>query len=89
MSDYTPTTDDVEDAWCSRYDGEHAWASGEERRGYEAEFYRWMEQVKAEAWQEGHDAGWEDRHEDALIGWMASGPHESDAHNPYRKETGA
>ena len=42
MSDYTPTTDDVEDAWCSRYDGEHAWASGEERRGYEAEFYRWM-----------------------------------------------
>ena len=49
MSDYTPTTDDVEDAWCSRYDGEHAWASGEERRGYEAEFYRWLEQVKARA----------------------------------------
>ena len=49
MSNYTPTTDDVEDAWCARYDGEHAWASGEGRRGYEAEFYRWMEQVKSEA----------------------------------------
>ena len=50
MNDYTPTTDDIEDAWCSRYDGEHSWASGEERRGYEDEFNRWLEQVKAEAW---------------------------------------
>lgn len=60
MSDYTPTTDDVVDAWCSRYDSERTWASGEERRGYESEFYRWvartLREAKAEAWEEGHIA---------------------------------
>ena len=84
MSDYTPATDNVEDAWCSRYDGEHAWASGEERRGYEAEFYRWLWQVRAEAWEEGTRAGlrqsdWE--HGDPATRYFAR--------NPYRKETGA
>lgn len=85
MTDYTPTAEDIEDAWCSRYDGEHSWSSGEERRGYEAEFNRWLNAIKAEAWDEGHDAGWASRHEDALIGWVPSDPHESDARNPYRK----
>lgn len=45
-----------------------------------------LREVKAEAWDEGHDAGWEDRHQDALAGWMTSGPHESEAVNPYREE---
>ena len=49
MTEYTPTTGQIENAWCSRYDGEHSWARGEELRGYEAEFDRWLEQVKAEA----------------------------------------
>lgn len=74
MTDYTPTTADVEDAWCSRWDGEHSWASGEELRGYEAEFDRWLKQVKAEAWDEGRAAGWA---EDCAY----------DAPNPYRQET--
>ena len=82
MSDRTLTTKHVREDFATR----RVPHIDESRR--EA-FDRWLEQVKAEAWQEGHDAGWEDRHEDALIGWMASGPHESDAHNPYRKETGA
>lgn len=60
--DYTPTTDYVEEAWCPRYDGEHAWFKGDDRRGYEAEFDRWLKQVKAEAWDEGKrasDTAWE------------------------------
>lgn len=55
MSDYTPTTSDIEDAWCSRYDGEHTGASGEELRGYEAEFARWLATVKADALREAAD----------------------------------
>ena len=45
-----------------------------------------LREMKAEAWDEGHDTGWEDRHQDALAGWMTSGPHESEAVNPYREE---
>lgn len=67
MSDYTPTTDDVVDAWCSRYDSERTWAGGEERRGYESEFYRrvarTLREAKAEAWEEGHRAGQHNEHE--------------------------
>lgn len=85
MSDYTPTTGDVEEAWCSRYDGEHSWASAEERRGYEAEFDRWLDQTlleaKAEVWEEGHIAAamrvpegvWHD----------TASPR---THNPYRQD---
>ena len=53
MNEYTPTTGQIENAWCSRYDGEHSWARGEELRGYEAEFDRWLEQIKNEARAEG------------------------------------
>lgn len=80
MSDYTPTTDKIEDAWCSRYDGEHSWASGEERRGYEAEFNRWLEQVKAEAWDEGFDAGERDAFD------LNENPDHECIPNPHRKE---
>ena len=44
-----------------------------------------LEAERATAWDMGHDAGWSARHDDALSGWMPSGPHESDAVNPYRK----
>lgn len=39
---YTPTMGEIAEAWASRYDGEHAWAGGDERRQYEAEFDRWL-----------------------------------------------
>jgi hypothetical protein len=52
MAEYTPTTDEVADAWASRYDGEHTGATGSEYRDYEAEFDRWLAT---------HDAEVEDR----------------------------
>ena len=82
MSDYTPTTDEINSVWRSRYDSQYHWAAGEELRGYEDEFDRWLEQVRAEAWDEGfadgvnHDLGdWENA--------------PSIINNPYRKETEA
>lgn len=39
----------------------------------------------AEAWDEGHEAGWNSRDDDVSRGWVPSGVHESDAENPYRK----
>lgn len=42
-------------------------------------------EIAAKAWDEGHDAGWNSRHDDAVCGWVPSGVHESDAVNPYRK----
>ena len=50
MSDYTPTTNEIL-ATYMRYRG--AWNLA---NGSEAQFYRWLEQVKAEAWEEGHEA---------------------------------
>ena len=49
----------------------------------------WQDEVRAKAWDEGHDAGWASRHEDALIAWVPSDPLESDARNPYRQEKDA
>lgn len=82
---YTPTTEKVADAWASRYDGEHASASGEERRGYEAEFARWLaehdRQVAERAWDEG--ARWAAVEcgaiDDERQAWIAPGD------NPYAK----
>ena len=55
---YTPTTEQVEEAWGSRYDGENTSATGKERAGYYAEFDRWLageiRKAQAEAWQEGY-----------------------------------
>jgi len=44
----------------------------------------WLAEAKAEAWDEGHSAGWADRDDDATAGWTPSGEHESGAINPYR-----
>ena len=75
MSDYTPTTNEIQ-ATYMRYRG--AWNLA---NGSEAQFDRWLEQVKAEAWDEGKRAGlrqsdWE--HGDT--------PRQYIAVNPYRKE---
>jgi len=40
--EYTPTTEQIEDAWVSRYDGEHTSASSNEACVYDAQFDRWI-----------------------------------------------
>lgn len=81
MSDYTPTEEEIEEAWASRYDGENTSAVGEERAGYYAEFRRWLakhdRQVKAQAWREGVVAS------GINLDWQL---HLSD-HNPYTEES--
>lgn len=51
-----------------------------------AEFDRWLASVKAEAWDEGHDAGWAGCEDFAQHGSVPSGIHQSEAINPYREE---
>ena len=73
MTDYTPTTEVIR----------HALAFPRERLGEprpikpEA-FDRWLAQVKAEAWNEGHHAGQHNEHEYRQGRAMT---------NPYRQET--
>jgi hypothetical protein len=52
MSEWIPKTGDFADAWRSRTDGEHSWASAEESRESDAQFDRWLASVKADAWAE-------------------------------------
>lgn len=83
---YTPTTRGVRQGY----------ASGKVSRkemmpmAAKAAFDRWLaaliREAKAEAWDEGHDAGWNSRDDDAARGWwVPSVVHESDAVNPYRE----
>ena len=83
MTDYTPTTKQVRDGY--RFDPEEDYynplqaGANAERAG--RDFDRWLEQVKAEAWEEGKRAGlrqsdWE--HGDTPTMYVAV--------NPYRKE---
>jgi len=66
MSDYIPDTEEVSNMYSSP-----SWVTlAEESERYE-EFDRWLDSVKAEAWDEGWNAG-------------ASWP--QDDTNPYRKE---
>lgn len=89
--EYTPTTEEVRSSFASNQfvqRGEFEFELlAEDEAG--AEFDRWLAahdaEVAAKAWDEGHDAGWNSRHDDAIRGWMSSGVHESDAENPYRK----
>jgi hypothetical protein len=74
VSDYTPTTGDVR----ARYVRDH----GAHFVSDWAEFDRWLAEVKAEAWEEGFDAGERDVHEHELTHWD-----DSDCiQNPYRGE---
>ena len=76
MNDYTPTTNEIL-ATYMRYRG--AWNLA---NGSEAQFYRWLEQVKAEAWDEGFTDGV--NHD---LGDWDNAP--SIINNPYRQETDA
>jgi hypothetical protein len=57
MSEWIPKTGDFADAWRSRTDGEHSWASAEESRESDAQFDRWLASVKADAWRLGFYKG--------------------------------
>lgn len=77
MSDYTPTTEEVREAYLDRKDFEDA-LSFIERRGDEvaaAEFDRWLAANNAKVWQEGVAAQCE-----AYNMTPDPGP------NPYRKD---
>lgn len=71
MSEYTPTTEQVREDYATRM----APHLDEARR--EA-FDRWLKQMKAEAWDEGHHAGQHNEHEHRQRRAMT---------NPYRQET--
>jgi hypothetical protein len=81
MDDYTPTTEEVRDAWVSNTTESYV-LSGPTRWAFaEARFDRWLASVRADAWDEGfkqggpmHDVNYDD----------------PDAHtrNPYRENEG-
>lgn len=78
MSDYTPTTDDIQ-----RLVYEYG-SSSTVKITWE-DFNAWLAQVKAEAWEEGFNAGEGEAYEhEARLQW--SMPHTC-AKNPYREET--
>lgn len=78
---YTPSTDEARVAY--RGNASELGTSTEEAG---AEFDRWLASVKAEAWDEGHDAGWAGCEDFAQHGSVPSGIHQSEAINPYREE---
>ena len=76
MSDYTPTTEEVREAYGEqtnfrRHASQTFTQVFEEEDG---EFDRWLAEVKAQAWEEGSQAGYD----------LAMGV--SNAPNPYRQE---
>lgn len=81
MSEYTPTTADARGKYATHQGARYRGQKYLDRR--RAEFDRWLEQVKAEAWDEGNEAGWTE----------ANAHHENaDTYpkltitNPYRQE---
>ena len=52
MSDYTPTTEKMFEAYYNFL--RHTSRSG---RDAQAEFDRWFEEVRSKAWEDGYDAG--------------------------------
>ncbi len=52
MSDYTPTTEVVE----ANYEYSNWLQRAGNREQYEAEFDRWLAEVKAQAWAEGYES---------------------------------
>lgn len=75
MTDYMPTTDDVRDAYQGRLvkTGPSSYELVDEKQA-DAEFDRWLAELKADAWEEGYAQGSEDSYDSRL-----------DADNPYRE----
>lgn len=72
---YTPKTEDIRDAYI-KYTQPSLSDSGQLFYGDKAEFYRWLEEVKAQAWEEGYAAGDADAHTDNRL----------NSSNPYQGE---
>lgn len=90
MSDYTPTTPVIRGAYVQLHSG----ASWESKQPRLVEFDRWLEQVKAEAWDEGHRTPQEREPDDCQCGaWYDGecgcglfGTGEIITPNPYRQK---
>lgn len=80
-AEMTPTTDDVRIAYI-----DDAMEYGGSRSVAEPEFDRWLKQIKAEAWDEGHETGLADGTGRGLaIGTDPFGDHYTETStNPYR-----
>ena len=76
MSDYTPPTPVIRGAYIQLHSG----ASWESKQPRLDEFNRWLNRVKAEAWDEGFDAGERDAFD------LNENPDHECIPNPYRQE---
>jgi len=80
MTDYIPTTQEIRERWCTSMIldqlklGNHAFTS----EAIKAEFGRWLNTVKAEAWDEGFHVG--------HAHGFGDGTQPCERANPYRKE---
>ena len=72
MIDYTPTTEEVEERYCC---DPYAFEFGCDHKR-SPDFYRWLAEVKAEAWEEGYAQGDADARTENRL----------DSENPYTKE---
>ena len=85
MSDYTPDTEAVRNAY--RAGAEPVFTGDGRRTDYRTqtvmvlEFERWLAEVKAAAWDEGYGAGVIDQ-----TLWQEDGIADHGARNPYRSE---
>lgn len=77
MSQYTPTTEQIKDA----YRRDRVWEVHNGGKIYAAEFDRWLDSVKADAW----DEGYRDGHNDGLSDGHPLGNDREPEENPYRK----
>ncbi|MGO1755866.1 MAG: hypothetical protein ACTHZ6_16155 [Brevibacterium aurantiacum] len=83
MGDYTPNYGSAREMYAYGADSFHGTVSRPENR---AEFDRFINKVRAEAWDEGLQAGWEEcQNPDPFVNdWW-----DSKAPNPHRIESGA
>ena len=82
MTDYTPTTERVRSEYARDTN------ASKKHEVPRAEFDRWLEQVKAEAWEEGHsssDTSWDHIYSGHSVPEGELCP-ECFTGNPYRKE---
>ncbi|WP_300733663.1 hypothetical protein [Pseudomonas sp.] len=80
MSEYTPITDEVRFRYI-----EHPYVALDEAEADHAEFDRWLDQVKAAAWAEGHAAG-EANTGDGFAALIGGGDPPEPRRNPYTPE---
>ncbi len=86
MTEYTPTTEEVRHAHVGKQAvcvNHGDWITEEQWAEFGAEFDRWLASVKADAWEEGFDAGERDVFEhDEGDEW---GKEHTCIQNPYRQ----